>query len=243
MNRSPLTEIEHEAPALRTRIFEAIREKIVNGAYPSGENLIESKLAEEFGVSRTPVREAIRQLEHEGLVRSVPNRGVIVEGITSREVDETYTIRALIEGLAAKQAAERATPEEVSRLDEIVGLMEFYTHRGNAEQVTRLDTSFHTLLIEASKSRPLKNALKGLNYYVQRARAASLRVPGRLWASLEEHKAIFQAIRDRQPELAEERLNEHIARARQNLLNRMKSWETSGLAPEPGCEPGETTAT
>ncbi|NPV70240.1 MAG: GntR family transcriptional regulator [Firmicutes bacterium] len=237
MKRSSLTEGDYESPSLRTRIFESIRENIVNGAYRSGESLIESKLAEEFGVSRTPVREAIRQLELEGLVRSVPNRGVVVEGITTQEVYEIYAIRGLIEGLAARWAAERATPEEIGRMDEAIALMEFYTLRSNVDQVTRLDTGFHTLMIEASKSRPLKNALGGLNHYIQRARVASLRVPGRLGQSLEEHRAIFQAIKDRQPELAERLLNEHIGKASENLLNHLKTGE-EGLNAGPGKSAG-----
>jgi len=225
MTRRPGSGADYEATSLRLRIFEKIREDIVNGRYRSGESLVEGKLAEEFGVSRTPVREAIRQLEIEGFVRSIPNRGVLVEGITGREVREIFTIRRLIEGLAARWAAERATQEDIDRLDEVVALMEFYTLRNNADQVTRLDTSFHSLLIEASGSRPLKNTLGGLMLHIQRARVASLRVPGRLDRSLEEHKDIFQAIKDRQPDLAESLTTMHVANAQENLLNMLRSEE------------------
>jgi len=207
--------------SLRGRIFAKVRDDILSGRYHSGDILVENKLAEEFGVSRTPVREAIRQLELEGLVKTVPNRGVVVEGISSRDVKDIYTIRGLIESLAARWAAQRITPEELQQLREIVELQEFYTAKNDVEQVTRLDTKFHELILNACKSKPLKHALSGFVAYAQRARVASLKVPGRIKQTLAEHKAIYEAIAARDPDEAERAVNLHVMKAEKNLITQL----------------------
>ena len=224
-----LHEDEHEQYSLRGRILQKIREDIASGRYPPGENLNETRLAEEFHVSRTPIREAIRQLEIEGFVRYVTNKGAIVEAITPRDVEEIFAIREFTERLAARWAAERITDEEIRTLAEIVQLMEFYTAKEDIDQLVRLDTRFHHVLVEASKSRPLKQAVGAAIHYIQRARYASLKVPGRLDRSLGEHKAILQALENRDPAEAERLASLHISRTRENLMSHTLSSDTSGF--------------
>ena len=197
--------------SLRGRIYTEIRDKIITGEYKAGDNLVELKLAEEFGVSRTPIREALLQLEQEGLVSYEPNRGVVVLGISNQDIQDIYVIRRLIEGVAAYWAASRATPEELESIAEVVDLIEFYTGKEDVEQVTALDTRLHSLILEASKSRPLKQALGSFMHYIQRARTKSLKVPGRPEESLKEHKAILAALLARDPEKAQEAMNQHVA--------------------------------
>lgn len=207
--------------SLRSRIFFKVRDDIISGRYQNGDVLVESKLAEEFGVSRTPVREAIRQLELEGLVRTVSNRGIVVEGISSRDVQDIYTIRGLIESLAARWAAERITPEELRQLKETVELQEFYASKNDVDQVTRLDTRFHELILNACKSKPLRHALGGFVAYAQRARVVSLNVPGRISRTLAEHRAIFEAIANKDPDNAEQAVNLHVMKAEKNLMTQL----------------------
>ncbi len=107
-----------ENKSLTSIIFEKIREDILNGMYNPGEKIVEAKLADELGVSRTPVREALKQLELDGLVENIPNRGVIVKGVTAQDIKDIYTIREAIEGIAAKWSVERMSQEELDSLKE-----------------------------------------------------------------------------------------------------------------------------
>ena len=210
------------AGSLRNRVFTKLQNDILNGIYTQGESLIETKLSEELGVSRTPVREALRQLELEGLVQSIPNKGVIVQEITKKDIQDIYTIRMHIEGLAARWAAENITPEELGELKEAVELEEFYTGRDTGRdgdsRLAQFDSRFHDIIFKASKSRPLMQILSNFHHYVQKARSISINSPGRAAAALEEHRAILRAIMERDAAKAERLTTEHIRNASGNLL-------------------------
>jgi DNA-binding GntR family transcriptional regulator len=190
--------------------------------YQPGESLIETKLSEELGVSRTPIREAIRQLELEGLVQSIPNKGAIVKGISPQDIEDIYTIRMLIEGLAARWATEKITGVELGELKEAIGLEEFYTLKNDLGHLLQFDSRFHDIIFKACKSKPLMHTLSAFHHYVQKARNISLSSPGRARLVLEEHKAIFQAITEHDAERAERLTTEHIRNASLNLLAIMK---------------------
>jgi len=207
-----------QSNSLHSRVYNQIRNDILNGVYEPGESLVEMKLSEELGVSRTPVREALRQLELEGLVQSVPNRGVTVRGISQQDIQDIYTIRMMIEGLAARWAAEKITPEEMEELKEAVDLEEFYTVKHNYSNLLQFDTRFHDIIFKASKSMPLMHTLSTFHSYVQKARKVSMSSPERAAAALEEHKAIMQAIIDRDADRAEKLMTEHVRNASLNLL-------------------------
>ncbi len=204
--------------SLRRRIFSQIQNDILNGVYEPGDNLIETKLSEELGVSRTPVREALRQLELEGLVQSVPNKGVTVKGVSSEDIHDIYTIRMLIEGLAARWAAEKITPQELEELKEAVDLEEFYTMKHDYSRLLKLDTRFHDIIFKASKSMPLMHTLSTFHHYVQKARKISMSSPNRAMEVLNEHKAIMQAIIDKDAARAEMLTTEHVKNASESLL-------------------------
>lgn len=208
--------------SLRARVYNQLQKDILNGIYKSGESLIETKLSEDMGVSRTPIREALRQLELEGLVKCIPNRGAIVQGVTAQDIKDIYTIRMLIEGLAARWAAEKITPEELEELKEALELEEFYTLKNDTDHLLRLDSRFHDVIFKASKSKPLMHTLSNFHLYVQRARNVSLSSPERAREALEEHKAIFMAIAAKDPEKAEKLTTEHIRNASMNLLKQYK---------------------
>lgn len=209
--------------SLRGQVFSRIQNDILNGVYEPGESLTEIRLSKELGVSRTPVREALRQLELEGLVQSVPNKGVTVKGVSAQDIQDIYTIRMLIEGLAARWAAEKITPREMEELREAVDLEEFYTTKNDNSRLLQLDTRFHDIVFKASKSKPLMHTLSTFHHYVQKARKVSMSNPERAAEVLKEHKAILQAIVDRDADRAEKLTTEHVRNASLNLLKQKEN--------------------
>lgn len=216
---------DSQSGSLRSRIFNQLQNDILNGLYEPGDSLIETKLSDELGVSRTPIREALRQLELEGLVQSIPNKGVIVKGISDQDIQDIYTIRMLIEGLAARWAAEKITPQELEELKEAVELEEFYTARNDNSHLLMFDTRFHDIIFKASKSKPLMHTLSTFHHYVQKSRGISMMSPGRANEVLEEHRAILQAIIDKDAYKAERLTTEHVKNASSNLLKQRVSEE------------------
>jgi len=212
-----VSEFEETGYSLRSKIYHRLKNAILDGVYKPGESLIEMKLAKELGVSRTPIREAIRQLELEGLVSSIPNKGVIVEGVTPQDVEDIYQIRKKIEGLAARWAAEKITDEQLRELKEILDLMEFYTEKGNVEKLSELDTRFHDIIFKASNSRPLEFVLSNFHHFIQRARLVSVKASGRAIHTLEEHRRIYEAMAAHDPDAAEDAVVDHVGNARMNL--------------------------
>ena len=199
--------------SLSDKVYRYLRDGITEGRYQTGDFLIEMKIAEELGVSRTPVREALKQLELEDLVTSHPNRGVVVKGFSTNDFDDVFTIRLLLEGQAAYWAAERITPELLDRLQEIVELMDLYTRKDDSEHLVRLDTSFHEVLYDACQSRTLRNILTTMHHNIHMARQSSLTSPVRARESLAEHKEILSALEKRDAAAAKACIEKHITGA------------------------------
>ncbi|MBU3812030.1 MAG: GntR family transcriptional regulator [Candidatus Niameybacter stercoravium] len=145
--------------SLRGKVFNTIREAILEGSYKPGDVLRESTIATELGVSRTPVREAIRQLELEGLVQSIPNKETVVAGITQEDVEDIYLIRSRLEGLAARKAAERITEQDLQEMEEILALTSFYVEKNEVNQLKELDHKFHDIIYNATHSKTLNHML------------------------------------------------------------------------------------
>jgi len=205
---------------LRGEVFQTIQENILNGVYEENEELRENTIAKELGVSRTPVREALRQLELEGLVKIIPNKGACVTGITKKDVKDIYAVRSMLEGLCARWATEHVTDMQIDEMEEIIMLSEFHIKRGKegrSQQVTELDGKFHEILYDASNSRILKHVLSDFHKYVKMARKASVTNLARAEKSIEEHKNILQAIKDKDADKAEQLANEHMMNVMKNL--------------------------
>lgn len=211
---------EYQDQSLRGKVFQKIREDILSGVYQDGEELREITLGEKLGVSRTPVREALRQLELEGLVTIVPNKGAFVTAITQKDVKDIYMVRSLLEGLCARWATRNITEDQISEMEEIVYLAEFRLKKrgeGQARQVSELDGRFHKVLYEASDSRILEHVLKDFHKYVKMARQLSVGTPDRAEHSVAEHRGILEAIKSKDEDLAERLANEHIMNVMRNL--------------------------
>ena len=203
--------------SLRGRVFHKLREDILSGKYHEGEELKENTLAVEVGVSRTPVREALRQLELEGLVTIVPNKGAYVTGITSKDIHDIYMIRSYLEGLCAKWACEHITDAQIEAMDEIMYLTDFHSRRSHNDQLVELDNKFHDLIYKASGSKILNHVLSDFHHYVERVRKITLSVPSRAIESRKEHAVILEAIKKRDGNLAEELAHEHIINTIKNI--------------------------
>ncbi len=211
---------EYQEYSLGGRVFQRIRDDILKGKYKEHEELRENTIGKELGVSRTPVREALRQLELEGLVTIIPNKGAYVTGISPKDVKDIYMIRSMLEGLCARWATEYITDEQMEALEETILLSEFHMKREgdyNAEQITVMDGRFHAILYEASNSRILSHVLMDFHKYVQPARQSSVLSEERARKSIREHKQILRAIKDKDADLAEQLANEHILQVMQNL--------------------------
>lgn len=218
MTKDPDFSSSHDS-SLRNKVFRYIKSHIISGAYNPGETLLESKLAEELGVSRTPIREAIRLLELEGLVEVTTKKGAVILGISQKDVQDIYAIRQLVEGLAGRWAAERISEGELKDLQKTFELMEFYGQKQDLEEVTELDNKFHQAIYEASGSRILYLTLRNLHEYAQMARIRSLAFRNRLPQTLTEHKAILEAIRSKDADGAEKALSEHVRNVYQNIMS------------------------
>jgi DNA-binding GntR family transcriptional regulator len=207
---------------LREMVFESLREAIILGRLKPGERLMEIQLAEEMGVSRTPVREAIRKLELEGFVVMVPRKGAYVAGVSVKDIADVFEVRSALEGLAAGLASERITEEEMEDLEmailQISGEEDILT-------VVKGDSLFHEIIYKASRNQRLTQIITHLQEQINRFRLTSLSVPGRLKIAVGEHKKIVEAINSRNVDLANRLASEHMENAEQNLLNAIREEE------------------
>ncbi|MCR5776612.1 MAG: GntR family transcriptional regulator [Lachnospiraceae bacterium] len=205
--------------SLRGRVYQQLRDDILNGKYAKGDELKEVAIGEAYGVSRTPVRDAFHQLELEGLIRIVPNKGAVVDGISAKDAVDIYEIRSRLEGLAARWACEHITKEQREQMEEILYMSDFHAGRSHWEKVTELDSSFHELMYEASGSKRLEILLKDYHQYVHSMRMLSLSKNDRSRISNDEHKLIAEAIFGNRPDDAEKFAHQHIINALDNALN------------------------
>jgi len=205
--------------SLRGKVFNRLRDDIIEGKFKNGQELKETAIGEMYGVSRTPVREAFRQLELEGLISIIPNKGAYVDGISPRDVIDIYEIRSKLEGLCARWATRNITPELMDEMEEVVYLSDFHAQKGHMDKVAELDSQFHEIMYEASGSRRLSILLSDYHKYVTAIRRMSIASSGRGNASNTEHQQICEAIRNKDEDRAEKLAYEHIMNALQNALD------------------------
>ena len=204
--------------SLRGRVFNRIREDILSGRYTENDELKEIAIGEELGVSRTPVREAFRQLELEGLIQIVPNKGAYVTGITMDDVKDIYMIRSKLEGLCARRACDHITEAQMEEMEENVYLAKFHAEKGHFDQMFALDNRFHELLYESCNSKMLEHLLKDYHQYVKRVRSKTLSTIERSVASNAEHQGIMEAIKNKDGDLAEKLATLHVDNAYANMI-------------------------
>ena len=214
--------LEHRTISLAEQVFERLENDILSGKYAPGEVLTEMKLVSDLGVSRTPVREALHRLEQEHIVE-ISSRGILVRGVSQKDLEEILEIRIRIEGLAAAMAAERITDEELEELKETIELQEFYVPKHDADRINGMDSRFHQLIYRFSGSVPLYDTLMPLHKKLMKYRKASVENEVRSTNSFLEHRAIFEAIAAHDAALAEERMRAHIANAKEHIQKKGKA--------------------
>ena len=213
---------QFKTTSLADQIFERLENDIIQGVYPRGEILTELRLAEELGVSRTPIREALRRLEQERLIESA-GKGSVVLGITETDLLDIMTIRERVEGVAAYYAAQNITPEGIKEMSDIVDLQEFYFSRKDAAHLHQVDDRFHDAICQLSHRNVLIDTLLPLLRKTRRYRKLSLENWDRTSNTKQEHYAIYQAIVSGNAPLAEELTAKHISNAKAHMMKGMKN--------------------
>ncbi len=204
--------IKHKPISLADQVFEHLETDILSGKYQRGEVLTESKLCEEMGVSRTPIREALRRLEQEHIIEDSA-KGSIVLGITEKDVDDIFVIRKQLEAMAAGMATENCNDEELNKLKETLELQEFYLQKGDAEQIKEMDNSFHKIIYDLSGSTIFYDILIPLHKKIQKYRKNSVKSSSRAEASVREHRQIYEAMATRDRAAAEKAVLAHVENA------------------------------
>ncbi|ATW27170.1 GntR family transcriptional regulator [Candidatus Formimonas warabiya] len=206
---------------MRELIFQYLREAIVTSRLMPDDHLVEEELAKKLNVSRTPIREAIRKLELEGLVKHSPRRGVIVRKFSTKDAEEIYDLRAVLEGYAASLAAQHIEEKELSKLKALLEVMKEDINKGESFSEMDHHKEWHLALYAASKNQRLEQLLNDYADYLRIFRIISLKLPGRLNETWEEHDRLLKAIELGDGELAERRAREHAARSKEAFL---KEW-------------------
>lgn len=210
---------------LRELVFKVLKEAIITGELNPRERLMEVQLAEDMGVSRTPVREAIRKLELEGLVVMVPRKGAYVADISVKDAAEVFEIRWAIEGLAASLASQRITDAEISELEKALDDIEKAVETSNIEMIIKKDTEFHNILFNSTRNERLAQIISNLKQQIYRFRVESFKNPERFKNTIKEHKAIIDAIRERDADKAEKITKKHIKKAEDNVIRQLKNYK------------------
>ncbi len=201
--------MEHISVSIADQVFEKLEHDILSGVYTRGEILTEAKLCEALGVSRTPVREALRRLAQEHILE-IGSKGIVVIGISKKDIEDIYEIRHRIEGMAAARAAMTASDADIAELKRILELQEFYVSKKDPEQIQSMDSDFHALLYRLSGSAPLCDTLTELHKKVLKYRKASVSQSERASQSVLEHKKICDAITAHDAQAAEAAAIAHI---------------------------------
>ena len=208
---------EFKTTSLADQVFEKLENDIIQGVYPKGEILTELKLVEQLGVSRTPIREALRRLEQERLIADA-GKGSIVLGITEDDLLDIMNIRQRVEALAAYYATVNMTDEGRFELAHIVDLQEFYFNKGDMDHLRRVDDEFHDAICRLSKRNVITDTLVPLHRKTRRYRRIALENRERTAQSMGEHRQIYEAIVSGDAELARQLTAKHIEHAKEHML-------------------------
>jgi len=207
-------------PSLDEIVYRFLRDAILSPeGLAAGDRIDEQELAERLGVSRTPVREAIRRLEVEGFIRRAPRRGAFVTDPSREAIDELFSIREVLEGLAARLAAEHATDEEIHELREIYGRYARAVRERHVEVILSEDIQFHDLIARTSGNERLQATIRMFRDQLRLLRIRSVAVAGRSEKSRQEMGRILEVIARREPEESERAMRLHIRGAQEDVLS------------------------
>lgn len=202
------------------RVYKALLENIIERKLLPGQRLLERDLIQKLGVSKTPIREALVRLREDGLVEGTLYQSAFVARILRKDAAEIYDLRRILEGLAARCAAEKITPKQAKKLRSIIQLSEECIKENKVKEYTHLDLKFHSLVGEISESGRLCKVMRQLRYQTNILMATSVTLPGRgVKVSLSEHKKVVEAIVNQNPELAEKMAEQHVIRTKEAVMD------------------------
>ncbi len=207
----------YKSTSLADQVFDKLENDIIQGVYKRGELLTELKLVEQLGVSRTPIREALRRLEQERLIEDT-GKGSRVLGITEEDLQDIMNIRERIEGLAAYYAAKNINPESLKELTHIVDLQEFYFSKQDKEHLRQVDDAFHDMICVMSKRTVIADTLIPLMRKTRRYRRVAIDNWERTTKTMNEHRKMYEAIASGNAELAQELATAHIVQSKRHLI-------------------------
>lgn len=196
--------------SLTDELVDILRDRILKGEYKIGEKIKENQIATEFKVSRTPIREAFKQLENEGLIDYIPNRGCFAKGFTRQDIEDIYAVRKALEIMAVEWAVSRISDEQIQALQEQSELMEFYTVKKDSDKVLELNSAYHDIIYDAAGSRFMAQILRSYKEYIEQTRKVILYEQAYLEEILKEHKAVLAAIKARDVDGAKKAMAEHL---------------------------------
>ena len=209
------TELENNNAPLSESLLGKLQRDILTGEFKPGKKLTEQELCSRYMVSRTPVREALKQLETEGLVENILNRGAFVVGMSDQDYEDMFELRKIYEIQAVKWAIERISEEEMEKLEETFEFMEFYTLRNDIDKMLTINTGFHQVIYEASHNRQLKKLLSSYQNFVKYKNAESVYDDDYLQSVLEEHRAIFKAFVDKDVKAGAQAIERHMNKTKE----------------------------
>ncbi len=200
--------------SIRKKVYAAIREHILDGSFPPGERLVESRIAEQIKTSRTPVREALHLLESEGLLESIPRAGYRVKPLHWEEVEEICEIRVVNETLAARWAMKRITPKEILALENNLKVAEHEVRSGAPKAFVHRDAEFHEILAHASRSERLLELCQLLRKHMLRYRIESLYLPETALRAIQGHRRILEALKGSDEARLERAIRDHLEQSK-----------------------------
>ncbi|MDR2000600.1 MAG: GntR family transcriptional regulator [Zoogloeaceae bacterium] len=205
------------APALYEQVAERLRNRIYAHELAPGSWVDEQAIAAEYGISRTPLREALKVLAAEGLVTLRPRRGCYVTELSEQDLDEIFPVMALLEGRCAYEAARKASDADRKRLADIHGALERHAAANDPDRFFEANQQFHEVLQELAGNRWLKELIQETRKFLKLTRRGSLKLTGRLRQSLAEHQTIMAAIERKNADLAGRTMHDHILSGRAAL--------------------------
>jgi GntR family transcriptional regulator, rspAB operon transcriptional repressor len=211
-----------DSQSLRERIYNDLRAQILSGKIEAGTRLVETTLAKELGVSRTPVREALHKLGLENLVQSIPRVGYLVNDMSEYEVDDLFATRAAIEQLVARRALERITREELDQIEKNMAKTDQIIRTGQTKKMIDLDTEFHEIICRASRSRRLYQIAQTLREHMLKFRKACLHFPEIARRARDDHFEILKAFRAKDPAKLDEAMGSHMAHTKKDILDHIR---------------------
>ena len=196
--------------SLTDEIADIVRERILKGEYRIGEKIKENQIATDLKVSRTPIREAFKQLENEGLIDYIPNRGCFAKGFTRQDIEDIYAVRKALEVLAVEWAVNRIDDEQLAELQRQSDLMEFYTTRKDSKRVLEINADFHDIIYNAAGSRFMAQVLRSYKEYIEQTRKVLYYEQDCLTDIFSEHREILEAIKRRDSAGAKAAMARHL---------------------------------